>query len=432
MQRDIKPPHDYSSYKFNHSRYSPPESPKHLPSLLNGGESSMNNSHRGLPAPLGLSLPPPDRGQSTAPSLGHLPAPPPQWAGQDESMRNWLQAKAEEDRRKQEEERTKQETLRLDQRKIEQTMLRESLQGGVPPPMVPLIFAGMGGGNLPGHTLEWAQQYLAQLSLQNQQQHQQIQTQQQQIQQQQQQQQLQQQGPPSPDIRRDSRMIPPNPYGAQQQSQSSVQQSHSQLQNQNRSLIQGTQNAPLSRLNTAELQAQPLPSSTTSSRHSGHPLQQTQTAQSEPSSGPSLFFHHWTPPNNTTGGQPPTPSGKSQHGSPFSQNAPSHLRSEYQQSPKKRKLGGVYATNQPPTSQPLDPSPPGSSHRDHSPRAGSQERRHSRQHSDASSRDTDSRPVARPSSRQQRQDELSGVQNYHNRQYTATSNGGSGDDHLMR
>jgi len=182
MQNDIKPPHDYSSYKYSHSRYSPPDSPRHLPSFLNGGESSMNNPHRGLPAPLGLSLPPPDRGQSTAPLLGQLPAPPPQWTGQDESMRNWLQAKAEEDRRKQEEERTKQENLRLDQRKVEQSMLRESLQGGVPPPMVPLIFAGMGGGNLPGHTLEWAQQYLAQLSLQNQQQQQQIQAQQQQIQ----------------------------------------------------------------------------------------------------------------------------------------------------------------------------------------------------------------------------------------------------------
>ncbi|KAK5084533.1 hypothetical protein LTR05_005611, partial [Lithohypha guttulata] len=106
-------------------------------------------------------------------------------------MRNWLQAKAEEDKRKQEEERTKQETLRLDQRKIEQTMLRDSLHGGIPPPMVPLIFAGMGGGNLSNHTLEWAQQYLAQLSLQNQQQQQQLQVQQQQIQ--------QQQGPPSPE-----------------------------------------------------------------------------------------------------------------------------------------------------------------------------------------------------------------------------------------
>lgn len=71
--------------------------------------------------------------------FGVMPAPPAQWQGQEESMRNWLLAKAEEDKRKQEEERTRQETLRLEQRKIEQAMLRESLQGGIPPQMVPMV-----------------------------------------------------------------------------------------------------------------------------------------------------------------------------------------------------------------------------------------------------------------------------------------------------
>ncbi|KAG9773573.1 hypothetical protein KCU88_g5741, partial [Aureobasidium melanogenum] len=207
MHNDFKPPHDYPTYtKPNPSRYSPPESPRNLPSFFE--DSKMNNSHRGLPLPAGLSLPAPERGHPSAPlPLGHLPAPPSQWAGQDESMRSWLHAKAEEDRRKQEEEKTRQETLRLDRRRIEQSMLRDSLQGGVPPAMVPLIFAGIGGGSLPGQALEWAQQYLASLSIQNQQQQQQIQSQQQQMQFQQQQQQL------SPDIHRDttSRMIPPNP-----------------------------------------------------------------------------------------------------------------------------------------------------------------------------------------------------------------------------
>jgi len=427
MQNDIKPPQDYSSYKLNHNRYSPPESPRHLPSFFNATESSMNNSHRGLPAPLGLNLGPPDRAQVTNPSLGNLPAPPSQWAGQDESMRNWLQAKAEEDKRKQEEERTKQENLRLEQRKIEQSMLRDSLNGGIPPPMVPLIFAGMGGGNLPSHTLEWAQQYLSQLSLQNQQQQQQLQAQQQQLQQHQQ---IQQQGPPSPEMRRDSRMIPPNPYSAQQVPTPSTSQPTNNV-TQNRSLTHSSSNTSLSRLNTAELQPQPLPSSAPTSRQSMHPLQQSQTAQSEPSSGPSLFFHHWTPPNNG-GGQPPTPSGKSQHGSPFSQHAPAHLRSEYQNSPKKRKLGGGQANHIPPTGQQSETSPPGSSHQETSPRR-SPERRHSRQHSDASSRENDSRPVARPSSRQQRQDELSGAQHYQSRQYHGHGgSGGSGEDHLMR
>lgn len=424
MQNDIKPPHEYSSYKFNQSRYSPPESPRHLPSFFSTAESGMNNPHRGLPAPLGLNLGPPDRAQPTNSSLGNLPAPPNQWVGQDESMRNWLQAKAEEDKRKQEEERTKQETLRLDQRKIEQSMLRDSLNGGIPPPMVPLIFAGMGQGGLSGHTLEWAQQYMAQLSLQNQQAQQQIQAQQQQLQQQQQQ--IAQQGPPSPELRRDSRMIPPNPYAAQQNAPL-LPPSAGQV-SQSRSMTQTTQNTgALSRLNTAELQPQSLPASAPSSRHSMHPLQQSQTAQSEPSSGASLLFHHWVPPN-PNGVQPPTPSGKSQHGSPFSQQPTSHLRSEYQSSPKKRKLGGGNGNSAGPTSQPSEPSPPGSSHREHSPRGrSSPERRHSRQHSDASSREMDSRPVARPSSRQQRQDELSGAHHYHGRQY-----GGSGEDHHMR
>ncbi|EDN09504.1 predicted protein [Histoplasma mississippiense (nom. inval.)] len=89
--------------------------------------------------------------------MPNLPAPPPQW--QNESMRQWLQTKAEEYRREQEEERTRQESYRLDQRRVEQSMLRESLKAGVPPCMVPLIFASMGGG----YNLQWIQQHMSQL-----------------------------------------------------------------------------------------------------------------------------------------------------------------------------------------------------------------------------------------------------------------------------
>jgi hypothetical protein len=410
MQTDLKQPHEYSTFKSAPSKYSPPESPRNIPSLF---EDRMTNPHRGLPLPAGLSLPPPDR-TTSGPSLGHLPAPPSQWAGQDESMRSWLHAKAEEDRRKQEEEKTRQEGLKLDQRKIEERMLRDSLQGGIPPPMVPLIFAGMGGGNLSAHTLEWAQQYLASMSIQNQQQQQQIQAQQQQIQQQAQQ---IQQPQMSPDIRRDSRMIPPNPYGSSHQppqpSQSSPQLSSQQNQPQSRSIGAPTtapQASTLSRLNTTDFvpapqqRSQPL-----------HPLQQSQTASSEQGSGPGLFFHHWTPPNPSSAGQPPTPSGKSAQSSPFGQAAASHLRADYQNSPKKRKAAGGQPVPVPPTSQPQETSPPYSSRssreRELSPGSASagRPRQHSRQHSSASSRDAEGRHIARPSSRQQRQDELAGV-----------------------
>lgn len=383
----------------------------------------MSNPHRGLPLPPGLGLPPPDRNPSTASSLGHLPAPPSQWAGQDDSMRSWLHAKAEEDRRKQEEEKTKQENLRLDQRRIEQNMLRESLQGGVPPPMVPLIFAGLGGGPLPAHTLEWAQQYLASLSIQNQQQAQQLQAQQQQqqIQHQQQHQQPQQlpQSQTSPDQRRDSRMIPPNPYGSSHQSlqpaQSSPQIPSQPNQPQSRPLGSSTPGPPsgtLSRLNTTDF----VPA--TSQRQTLHPLQQSQTAPAEQGSGPGLFFHHWTPPNPSSGGQPPTPSGKSAQGSPFAQAPNSHLRSEYQNSPKKRKAAGGQAVSVPPTSQPQDNSPPYSSRssrereREPSPQSASagRPRQHSRQYSNTSSSraEAENPGLLRPSSRQQRQDEISG------------------------
>ncbi|KAJ0336167.1 hypothetical protein COL154_012014 [Colletotrichum chrysophilum] len=92
--------------------------------------------------------------------MGQLPGPPPQWQGAEDSMRSWLAAKTEEERRRQEEEKTRQESLRLEQRRIEADMLRTSLSGGIPPPIVPLVFAGMGGGVLPPAAMEWAQQFL--------------------------------------------------------------------------------------------------------------------------------------------------------------------------------------------------------------------------------------------------------------------------------
>ncbi|KAJ4159951.1 uncharacterized protein LMH87_007886 [Akanthomyces muscarius] len=90
---------------------------------------------------------------------GPLPPAPQQW--NSDEMRTWLQARTEEEKTRQEEEKTRQEGLRLEQRKIEMEMLRSSLGGGIPPPMIPLVFTGMGsGGVLPQAALDWAHQFM--------------------------------------------------------------------------------------------------------------------------------------------------------------------------------------------------------------------------------------------------------------------------------
>ena len=428
-------PHDYNHLPPNPSRYSPPESPRTAPSFFDKPDHNMNNQHRGLPPPMGMTLPPPDRGLSAITPMG-LPAPPSGWTGQDESMRNWLQAKAEEDRRKAEEEKTRQEGLRLDQRRIEQSMLRESLQGGVPPVMVPLIFAGMGGGALSTQTLEWAQHYMAQLS---------IQSQQQQHSQPQIHPPAPQHQPMSPEMGRgEHRMIPPNPYGGHQLQPAL---SSSALQSQL------TSQPPPPSLGRPSLSGPPEPRNTLSRIQTGGQLPGSSSQQlhhlppSQPpppppppetqNPTPGLFFHHWTPSAaNPKSNQPPTPSGKDTKASPFSQSQQSHLRSDYHNSPKKRKAaGGLPVTA--PTSAPSENSPPFSSRssreRDLSP-GRNKGRRHSRQRSDASStRESDGRVLARPSSRQQKQDELSGVPIDPNRQDTISSvSTASGDEAQTR
>ncbi|KAL4879694.1 hypothetical protein BJY04DRAFT_193430 [Aspergillus karnatakaensis] len=131
--------------------------------------SSMDSSRGGLPRPSALTLPPPDVGfaapsSTTTATTQQLPPPPSQWQNSDDAMHHWLRAKTEEDRRKQEEEKTRQETLRLEQRRVEQSMLRDSLRGGVPPHIIPLIFAGICQNGLPQPVLELTQQYLAQIA----------------------------------------------------------------------------------------------------------------------------------------------------------------------------------------------------------------------------------------------------------------------------
>ena len=314
-----------------------PATNKSLPPLpaTKSTPPSMSTQHRGLPPPAAMTLPqpsqqPPPLGQPPlSQPMGQLPAPPQQWQGAEESMRNWLHAKAEEDKRKQEEEKTRQESLRLEQRKIEQDMLRTSLTGGIPPYMIPMVFAGMGGGNLPNASLEWAQHYMAQAHHQ-----------QQQLQLQQQQQLLPSQSQTSPEQlqRRDSRIygsqqhpvpmtLPSTPIGPASSQQSagfvpSYQMSpasRSRASTQSQGVIaRPPQTSHLPRLNTGEIHIQPPPAGPnmqTLSGQPGHPLQQTQTAQQqEAQSSPSIYFHHWQPPTSQAGtssaNQPTTPSGK--------------------------------------------------------------------------------------------------------------------------
>ncbi|TVY40952.1 hypothetical protein LSUB1_G003108 [Lachnellula subtilissima] len=369
----------------------------------------MSTPHRGLPPPAAMTLPQPSQQQqqqqppppppiaqpalSQAPltqPMGQLPAPPQQWQGAEESMRNWLQAKAEEDRRKQEEEKTRQESLRLEQRKIEQEMLRASLNGGIPPYMIPMVFAGMGGGNLPGASLEWAQHYMAQAHhLQQQQQSQQ------------QPQLLPSQAQTTPEQvpRRESRahaqsfsgQQPPAPMtlpstpvvpGGTQQSagflpsyQMSPASRARQIAQGQGTIVRPPPTSHLPRLNTGEMLIQPPPPGPTMQILPGqpsHPLQQSQSVQQqETQSSPSIYFHHWQPPTS---------------------------QADHTSSPKKRKATGPQQPAPPPTSQPQYRSPPFSQAGSSVSNTPSSRRRgHSRQRSDLSARGLDS--YGRPASR---------------------------------
>ncbi|KAI9773535.1 MAG: hypothetical protein M1839_002071 [Geoglossum umbratile] len=359
-------------------------------------------------------------------------------------MRNWLQAKSEDDRRRQEEEKTRQETIRLEVRKMEHNILRDSIAGGVPPYMIPMIFAGISGGNLANMSIEWAQQYLAQM-------------------QQQQQQQIQAltQGHISPEVRREPRMIgqqaqygtPPQPVtpqgappsasqpqgttflppyrispsGGPAAKQTAGQQQQQQQQQQHQPPPAPSYARPgqpthsaLPRLNTDEIHIQPPPQQLTSIPlpPSGPvqpmvPLQGTGPAPPAPSTqeqttSSPIFFHHWVPPSSQGASgtiQPTTPSTKSTD-SPFPPKRVSQFGDpDYTSSPKKRKGQGGQAT-----------APSGSQSQYSSPQfpqsvsstPGTRRRGHSRNRSDSSVRGHDS--YGRPSSRHRRSEGGAGGQ----------------------
>jgi hypothetical protein len=300
-----------------------------FPALQASVSETMSGPHRGLPPPSSMTLPDPGRmPQSLTPSFTGMPAPPSQWHGAEESMRNWLNTKAEEEKRKREEEKTKQESFRLEQRKIEQNMLSESIRNGIPPPLVPIIFAGIGGTNLSNLSIEWLQQYAHSLQV---------------AQQQQQQAGPQPQSQDSPDLRRDRLLSQPQPYGSSSQGGPSgppppppPQQFATQsappygYQTAAMSPISGSRqpigpppgptSAPrpplqnvLPRLTTNEMQAPQAPSTV-----AGGPVQPSgphaQPQEQSSSSSPSIYFHHWVPPTSqgASGNPPATPSGKRQ------------------------------------------------------------------------------------------------------------------------
>lgn len=349
--------------------------------------TTPHHPHRGLPPPSAMTLPDPGRsGPPLSSQLGAIPEPPRQWAGQEDQMRNWLAAKAEEDKRKQEEEKTRQESLRLEQRKIESDMLRESLRAGVPPAMVPMIYAGIGGGNLFNISMDWLQQYASQLQVS--------------------QQQLQQ---ASPDMRRDGRLIgppvaasypqhpqqqvlpsqatgePQPPSGPIQTTFSAYQPSPGRQQ-QPTSAPRSATHTQLPRLTTNEMYVhQPPPPSGPL-----HPLQQSQTIQQEQTaSSPSIYFHHWVPPNESKQHQhPQTPASKNEASSAHP--GSSMREHEYKDSPRKRKAQGDHQANPPPSAGPQYTSPSFSTTSTSSRQGG---RGHARTRSNASlGRDTDTRP----------------------------------------
>ncbi|KAI7439339.1 hypothetical protein KC364_g14137 [Hortaea werneckii] len=255
--------------------------------------------------------------------------------------------------------------------------------------MVPMIYAGLGGSSPANLSLDWLQQYAGQL-----------QTAHQQVQQQ-----------PSPQLRRESRVIsqaPPSSYPQtiQQQvmpTQQPVEQpppnqplqttfsAYPSVQQQRTATApapRSAAHASLPRLTTNEMYVHQPPHNP----GSAHPHQQGQGIQQEPpASSPSIYFHHWVPPNEANKNQqPPTPASK---GEPSSAHPGSHLPEggEHKESPRKRKAQGGHQPVPPPASAgPHYTSPSFSTMSSTSRKAG-----HARTRSSGSTRGFESRPQSR-------------------------------------
>lgn len=283
--------------------------------------------------------------------------PRPLYGDGAEQMQQWLQAKSEEDRRIQEEEKTRQETLKLEQRRIEQAMLVESLRAGVPTHLVPLILAGMSGGGSSHLTLDLFQQYVSQPSrgvpvqthpppnsplpglpttlpsLT--------------------------QRPPELESQRDVRSRTPNLYAPSIRHApptGGTNPSHPLAgAGGSSSATAGnpTSGAPIPRLMGMHTNSQTA--SFGSAQHKG--VSQQQQQQSTPTqrdsrprrSPPTISFHHWVPPGQSQSQAPPN-KGLQQPVLPS--NVSSNIRSEQQGSPsRKRKSSSIHQQVAPPSSR---------------------------------------------------------------------------------
>lgn len=328
---------------------------------------TMSTPHRGLPLPGPMALPDPRVPQASAPPpqsqhYAPLSAQHAHGHGDERPAQDWYWvAKAEEDKRRQEEEKTRQEELRLEQRRTERDMLQQSMEAGVPPPLLPMIFAAIGGGNGPSVAVEMVQTYMNQL-----------------------QQMAQQVQPPtvqatshlSPELRRETRSVahpqhasfaqptPPAPSAASHAAQHPISAqaypspayasplprsgglgpSSNGYPGGHPTVQKNLSISSLPRLSTNEAMVQNPPSA-------GPPTYMTQH-QDRTSPSPSIYFHHWQPPSVQN---PPSVVKESQKTSP---NQQSHLyNGEQTNSPRKRKATGPHQPAPPPSSAPKATSP---------------------------------------------------------------------------
>lgn len=249
-------------------------------------------------------------------------------------------------------------------------MLRDSLQAGVPPQMIPLIFAGISPGGLPASMLELTQQYLTQPSA------------------------ARSSAPQMPvmshahphaqrrptHVRQDSRTIPSNAYVAPpvhpqtvpppgvllSQPLHAVGASPTPQPLGRPSVSNGPADprftvAAIPRMNPGESQLQPPINLSNVHYAPGSSIPSTQPPRGKSDSSvrrspPSLYFHHWVPPGQTTGHAPP---GRGRQESPGTVQGSRHVDSNVSPG-RKRKAHGAHHPAPLPSSR-LPESFPGSS-----------------------------------------------------------------------